>query len=151
MEPLIHFMIPFILLMFVGIEIKKAWAISLLALIPDLDALFHIHRSISHSIIIPIIVAVPLLLLCHKNRILIFLALFAVVSDSFLDLFVGYTPILWPLYNYLIWIHVRVMAHIGSSLSFSLSSQILTKPISFETFQYLDVPILTLIVRFESF
>jgi len=44
-EPLIHFVVPIVALMFVGLEFRKALPISLLALLPDLDALFLVHED----------------------------------------------------------------------------------------------------------
>lgn len=146
MEPLLHLTIPFVLLLLVGIEAKKALPISVLALIPDMDALFYVHRSLSHSIII-LSAAVGLLLLIPNrktgSRILLALALLAVASHPILDLFTGYTPILWPLYNYSLWLQLELIAHIGSSPSISLSGQMLMEPISFQPFQSLDAPLFT--------
>lgn len=68
MEPLIHFVVPFVALMLAGVEFKKASFISLLALLPDLDALFLVHRSLSHSILVVLIVIVPFLLLTYKFK-----------------------------------------------------------------------------------
>lgn len=131
--------------MLTGIRIDRAFPLSILALIPDLDALFYIHRSLSHSILIPSVVAVPLLLLSHRSgsRNFLALALLAVASHSILDLFAGYTPILWPIYNYSIWLQVGLDAHISSSPSLSLSCRTLVKPISFQPFQSLDASLVT--------
>jgi|GEM_PF-1002306 len=144
MEPLLHFTIPFVLLMLMGVEIKKALPISVIALIPDLDALFHVHRSTSHSIMIPIAVA-TLLLLPRRvySRNFIALALLTASSHSIVDLFTGYTPIFWPLCSYSIWLQIGLAAHIGSSPSLNLSGQLLVKPTSFQAFQSLDTPLFT--------
>ena len=103
MEPLIHFIVPFVALMLVDVEAKKALPISLLALLPDLDALLLVHRSNSHSIVVVLSVAAPLLLLAYKFKPRLcgyaFLALLAVTSHLVLDVFAGYTPLLWPLYG----------------------------------------------------
>ena len=52
MKPLIHFIVPFTALTLAGVEFRKALPISLLALLPDLDALFLVHRSLSHSLVV---------------------------------------------------------------------------------------------------
>lgn len=71
----------------------------------------------------------------------------SVASHLVLDIFAGYTPILWPLYGYL------------SSPSLTPSAQLLTKPITFQPFQSLDAPVFTgegiilsavLLMRFSS-
>jgi hypothetical protein len=146
-EPIIHFIVPFIALTLVGVEAKKALPVSLLAVLPDLDALFLVHRSLSHSIVVVLSVMVPLLLLTYKFKPRLhsyaFLALLALASHLILDLFAGYTPILWPLYGYSVWIQAGLVAHIGSSPSLALSAQLLKEPITFQQFQSLDAPLFT--------
>jgi membrane-bound metal-dependent hydrolase YbcI (DUF457 family) len=66
-EPLTHFVVPFAALMLAGVEFQKASIISLLALLPDLDVLFLVHRSLSHSVLIMTIVLVPFLLLTYSS------------------------------------------------------------------------------------
>ena len=147
MEPVIHFVVPFIALTLVGVKSRKALPISLLAVLPDLDALFLVHRSLSHSLIVVISIMVPLLLLTYKFKPRLhgyaFLALLAVTSHLVLDLFTGYTPILWPLYGYSVWVQAGLVAHIGSSPSLTPSAQLLTEPITFQQFQSLDAPLFT--------
>jgi len=139
--------VPFIALTLVGVEFRKALPISLLAVLPDLDALFLVHRSLSHSIVVVLTVAVPFLLLTYKFKPSLysygFLGLVSVASHLVLDLFAGYTPILWPLYGYSVWIQAGLVAHIGSSPSLALSAKLLTEPITFQQFQSLDAPLFT--------
>jgi len=137
---------PFALLALMRVEVKKALPLSLLALIPDLDTLFHIHRSISHSIVIPLVVVVPLLLLLqHRmgNPSLLALAFLTVGSHSILDLFTNYTPILWPVYGSSIWLQIGLIAHMGSSPILSLTARLLLEPTSFQPFRSLDAPLAT--------
>ena len=147
MEPLIHFVVPFTALMLVGIEARRALPISLLAVLPDLDALFLVHRSLSHSLIVVLSVMVPLLSLTYKFKPRLqgyaFLALLAVGSHLILDLFAGYTPLLWPLYGNFLWIHAELMVHVDGSASASPGVKLLTKPITFQQFQSLDAPLFT--------
>jgi len=147
MEPLVHFVLPFASLMLIGVEAKRAFPISLVALLPDLDALFLVHRSISHSILVVLIVIAPFLLLTHKFKPKLqsyaFLALMAVASHLVLDLFAGYTPILWPLYDYSAWVQIELVTHIGSSPSFVPSARLFTKPTTFQKFQSFDAPLFT--------
>ena len=147
MEPIIHFVVPFIALTFAGVRFRRALLSSLLALIPDLDALFLVHRSLSHSLIVVLTVIVPLLSLTYgfKPRLqgLCSLALMSLASHLVLDAFAGYTPIFWPLYAYSVWVQAGMVAHIGSSPSLALSAQLLTKPITFKPFPSLDAPLFT--------
>ena len=146
MEPIIHFIVPFTVLTMAGVKIRKALPISLLALLPDFDALFLVHRSLSHSIIVVLSVTVPLLLLTHKLRAYSYIGLgllAAVASHLVLDLFSGYTPVLWPLYGYSLWIRAELAVHIGSSPSLTSSVKLLKRPIIFQPFQSLDAPLFT--------
>jgi len=146
-EPLIHFVVPFIALTLVSVKTKKALFISLLALLPDLDALFLVHRSLSHSLIVLLIVAMSILLLTYKLRLRVYgyvgLGLLAVASHLVLDLFSGYTPLLWPLYGYSLWVQAGLVAHIGSSPSLTSSLKLLKESITFHPFLSLDAPLFT--------
>lgn len=147
MEPLIHFVVPFAVLMLVGVEAGKALPISFLAVLPDLDALFLVHRSPSHSLVVVLSVMVPLLLLTYRFKPRLygyaFLALLAVVSHLVLDVFCGYTPLLWPLYGCSVWIDMEFMVNIGGSVSLSPSVSLLTEPTTFQQFHSLDAPLFT--------
>lgn len=96
MEPLIHFVVPLTLLTILGVKFRRALPLSLLALLPDLDVFFHVHRSFSHSILI--FLAVFLLTLPLAWRFKSYkhaaLALLMLISHPILDLFSGYTPVL---------------------------------------------------------
>jgi len=133
--------------MLAGVKFQKASAISLFALLPDLDALFFVHRSLSHSALIMSIVIAPFLLLTYKFkpsfRSYAWLVLMVIISHPILDVFTGYTPILWPLYSHSVWIKTELVAQIGSSLSLTSRVKLLTKPTTFQTFQGLDAPLFT--------
>jgi len=146
-EPLIHFVVPFTALTLAGVKFRKALPISLLALLPDLDALFFVHRSLSHSLIVVLSVTTPFLLLTYKFKPRLYgyalLALMAVASHLILDVFAGFTPTLWPLYRYSVWVQAGLVAHMGSSPSLTSSVKLITEPITFQPFQSLDAPLLT--------
>ena len=147
MEPIIHFIVPFIALTFAGVRFRWALLVSLLALIPDLDALFLVHRSLSHSLIVVLTVIVPFLLLTYRFRLRLqgyaFLALMSLASHLVLDVFAGYTPIFWPLYGCSVWVRAGLVAHIGSSPSLTSSMKLITEPITFQPFLSLDAPLFT--------
>lgn len=147
MEPIIHFTIPFIALILIGVSIRRALIFSILALLPDLDALFLIHRSFTHSIIILLIATIPLLLFVFRFkwvfRSYYLPVLLSISSHLFLDVFTGYTPILWPLHNYSVWIQAELNIHIGSFPGLTLNTYLLMEPIVFHTFQSLDAPLFT--------
>ena len=51
-EPLLHFVVPFVSLRAVGVDLRKATFASLIALTPDLDVAFNTHRSPTHSAVV---------------------------------------------------------------------------------------------------
>jgi len=99
-EPLLHFVVPFVSLRAVGVDLHKATFASLIALTPDLDVVFNSHRSPTHSAVVLGFVLVTFLVLTWKRktaRPLVLLAAFGVFSHLLLDLFQTSTPLFWPL------------------------------------------------------
>jgi membrane-bound metal-dependent hydrolase YbcI (DUF457 family) len=98
--PPLHFAVPFIALKAAGIDTRTSLIVSLIALTPDLDALFHNHRSPTHSLVILGLVVLIFLALTWKRkttRSFTLLAGFGLFSHIALDLFQYQTPLLWPL------------------------------------------------------
>ena len=116
-EPLIHFLIPFVVLGFCGITLKKSLALASLAILPDLDVLFHIHRSITHSAVVLILLLIPIALfikLKYPNYFRDSLAGgLVVLSHPVLDVFDTYTPFFYPLYKK----SVFVLCHLTTDMS----------------------------------
>lgn len=144
-EPLIHFVIPFFLLVMFGFNIKKATFISLLAVLPDLDVLFHIHRSISHSIFFVLIFSFPAILISKKfykerfNESII--ATLVILSHPFMDMFTYFTPVFWPLFNKSIHIVSELTTNMNDVLDLNLTLQVYFKPIAFYRTTNMDAPI----------
>jgi hypothetical protein len=67
-EPLLHFVVPFVSFKAFGVDLRKAALASLVALTPDADVLFHIHHSQSHSIIVLAVILVPLLVVTRNRK-----------------------------------------------------------------------------------
>ena len=142
-EPLVHFSIPFSAFALSGTSSRRALFASSIALLPDLDALVHVHRSMSHSILFLTAITLPALVLAWgtKYRVYVILAAAGLLSHVLLDAFSGYTPILWPVYGQTVWLVVASEAHIGSTLTITFHAAVLTEPIRFEPFTALDAPI----------
>ena len=145
MEPLVHLVVPFAALMLHGLEWWRAFLIALLALLPDLDVLFRVHRSMSHSLVVVSAVGLPLLFIAYRLEAFGVgcLVLLAVASHVALDVFAGYTPVLWPLYGNSMWIQAELRARISSSGTLAPSLKLALKPTRFEEFQTLDAQLLT--------
>ncbi|MFQ5710341.1 MAG: metal-dependent hydrolase [Candidatus Geothermarchaeales archaeon] len=143
-ELLVHFAVPFAALVLLGSGFRRASFASLFALLPDLDALLRVHRSFTHSLIIVLVFALPLFVLAQGlSRDFMLLALLGVSFHLTLDLFTGYTPLLWPLYGDSLLIWAELGAHIASPSSLSLDVGLLTTPTTFSYLESLDAPLFT--------
>ena len=60
-EVLVHIVIPLFVMVMLGIELKRALPLSLLAVLPDFDVIFRIHRSMSHSCLFVFLISLPLI------------------------------------------------------------------------------------------
>jgi len=146
LEPIIHFMIPFFALTLLGIKPKRAFILSLFALLPDLDILFHVHRSPSHSIPILIVALAPVWISALKSERFrgdVWLASLALLSHPILDLFSGYTPILWPLFPYSLWAQAEVYIRLGSWPTIQPYVNLAMEPTSFKPVGNLDAVVVS--------
>ena len=123
-EPLIHFIIPMFLLIMLGFNLKKSALISSLAIIPDLDVIFGVHRSISHSIIFILILSIVIILILNYlkigNNSEKLVAILVLLSHPFLDTFGGFTPILWPVFDKSIYIFTQLTTNMNNVLDLNL-------------------------------
>lgn len=129
-EPLIHFIVPFFILIMLGYDVKKSAIISSLAVVPDLDVLFHVHRSVSHSIFFILIFTIPitimLLYFAKKFSKKLFsvadaiIVILVILSHPFMDVFTGFTPILWPLFNQSVYIFTELTTNMNNILDLNL-------------------------------
>lgn len=145
-EPLLHFVVPFVSFRAAGVDWRKALFASCVALTPDLDVLLHAHRSMSHSLLVLGLVALPIIALTYKKKSinnLVILAVIGVITHLTLDLFTGYTPILWPLLNDSFLISTSLDMQFGSPPFFIASAKLLVKPTIFAYFQSLLAPLIT--------
>jgi len=145
-EPLLHLAVPFASLRAVSVDWRKAAFASAVALTPDLDVLFQVHRSQSHSLIVLAAVVLPLLILARNRRTirtLVLLGAFGVLVHLALDLFQSPTPFFWPLLSQSPWISTTLNFHVGSIPLITGSAELLTGPTVIEPFVSFDEPILT--------
>ena len=145
-ELLLHFAVPFALGVPV-LGVRRAIVVSMISLIPDLDVLFHLHRSPSHSVVlllIPCLVAVGLVSRLKPRFLGLALAgSLALLGHPVMDVFSTYTPILYPLMLKSVYIDFQGRLTIGGSATPSSTAQVNTTPTVFEVFQRLDAPIFT--------
>ncbi|MCX8204979.1 MAG: glycosyltransferase family 2 protein [Candidatus Nezhaarchaeota archaeon] len=146
-EPALHFSIIFALSA-PRLGVKRALALSAIALLPDLDVLLHVHRSMSHSAIIIglawLLVLLPLYFFKRKYLALGALGLLATLSHSLMDCFQTYTPILYPFLDRSLWIKVDGRVSISpEGITPQASIGIADSPTVFSSFQLLDAPLFT--------
>jgi hypothetical protein len=145
-EPLLHFVVPLVTLRAVGLDWKSALFASFVALTPDLDVFFLVHRSASHSIIVLLVIVIPILILARRNptiRNLTLLAAFAVTTHLMMDVFQTSTPLLWPLYGRDIEIVSSLNFQIGSGPTLVPNVAVETRPVDFASFETFDAPLIT--------
>jgi hypothetical protein len=144
LEPLIHFAIPLALASILRLKPRWALAAGVFGVLPDLDILTFMHRSVSHTILPPL--AILLILIPWKraraNPPLMTLCL-GWGTHVLLDLIAGYTPILWPLSMNSYQLVLESTVHVGSTPLISARLNILQQPYNYGAFTTLDAPILT--------
>lgn len=146
MEPIIHFVAPFVALVAAGVKPKKSFLLAFLGLVPDLDAVLMIHRSFIHSIIVIVSVMIPLMVIAYRLRrglSTCMQALFVLISHAIFDFVTDYTPILWPLDARGYWLHMAFMVHVGGAAKTALYVYLLTEPSVLSNFQSMDAPLFT--------
>ncbi|RZN40551.1 MAG: metal-dependent hydrolase [Methanophagales archaeon ANME-1-THS] len=146
-EPLLHFIVPFSVLVMCGIGLKKSAFFASFALVPDLDVLFHIHRSFSHSAIIIFLLCAPAVIIPavkHSGRTYdAAMVTLVVLSHPFLDMFTYFTPLFWPLYNYSIYIVAELMTNMENIAKVQWVFDIKLQPVMFNQTLSIDAPIFT--------
>lgn len=146
-EPALHFSVIFALSI-PRLGVKKAILLSSLALLPDLDIILYVHRSISHSIVLLSVIYLPTLMAIYilKRRYfrLALLCFLAILSHPLMDCFQTYTPILYPIIDESLWIKVNGWINISpEGFKPHASIDIKDTPAAFKSFESLDAPIFT--------
>jgi membrane-bound metal-dependent hydrolase YbcI (DUF457 family) len=146
-EPLIHFIVPFSVLVMCGVRVKKSAFFASFAILPDLDVFFHVHRSFSHSIFFILLFCAPAIIIAtvkHSSRIYdVLIATLVILSHPFMDLFTYFTPIFWPLYNNSIYIIAEMMTNMDNVSQLHLLLDIKLEPVVFYHTISMDAPIFT--------
>jgi len=126
---------------------RYAALIALIGLLPDIDVLVRVHKWVTHSIPIALLVAVLILVLVYYRfrRYLRFvaIALLIYVLHIALDLFTAPTPALWPLHNSL-WIRVELTGAVTvGGVSIAPEIEVVAKPADFTPREVVGGPVVT--------
>ena len=122
-HPALHFVIPFSVALACRVSYKKSFLFGFIAVLPDIDIIFGVHRSATHSILVLLLaLAIALYFKFMRSKGNFGLASLALLSHPILDLFDGFTPILWPLLN--------SSLYLKASLA-SLNAELFSSPVLF--------------------
>lgn len=98
MDPVLHLLLPILFLLAIRVDAKKVIMLAPLAIIPDLDAAFGLHRAVLHSFVPVLVIPLGLIIYSKLRRpdwmIGALLAQFYLASHVVLDL--GGVAFLWP-------------------------------------------------------
>ena len=144
-ELLLHFSIPFAISAPI-IGVKRALIVGFISLLPDLDVLFHVHRSMSHSLVLLSIIVVACILISQKigrGVKLVTASGLGLLSHPLLDLFQSPTPILYPLSQYSYHISPELFVTISEEIISHPAISIESEPVNFVRFHSMDAPIFT--------
>lgn len=99
MDPFMHLLLPLLVLLALRVDPKRAFLLAPLAVLPDFDSLFGLHRALGHSFIPILVVPLAVVAYAHfrKNEwyAASVVALFYLISHVVLDL--GGVAFLWPI------------------------------------------------------
>jgi dolichol-phosphate mannosyltransferase len=123
---------------------RRAALAGAIALTPDLDALLHVHRSMTHSAMTLLALALPIAYLAHRGGVkwrASALMIAALMSHPILDTFQTYTPILYPILGSTL-IEFKAGVIIGNGLNPYVDASVHVRQADFTPFTSLDGPIL---------
>jgi membrane-bound metal-dependent hydrolase YbcI (DUF457 family) len=123
MDPFMHLLLPLLFLLAVRIDARKAILFAPLAILPDFDALFGLHRALFHSFV-PILVLPLALVVYSKLRrpewvLGSLIALFYLVSHVVLDL--GGVAFLWPVVQEQFYLDPELQFDLQGGVNFRIS------------------------------
>ncbi|MDH3365968.1 MAG: metal-dependent hydrolase [Thermoplasmata archaeon] len=122
MDPFQHLLLPLLFLLAIRMDTRKALLFAPLAVLPDFDALFGLHRALGHSII-PILVA-PMLILAYARfrrpewLLSALIVQFYLASHVVLDL--GGVAFLWPFVTEQLYFEPAITFGVDGGLDFTI-------------------------------
>ena len=124
---------------------RRALLVAFVGLLPDVDAVFMVHRWVTHSIPIVLIASVPLLVLtlAYRRRYVgvVVVAVLIYMLHIVMDVFTGLTPILWPLAPAIgVVLEVNGVSN-GESVVITPRVDVAVEPADFTRRDYIEGPI----------
>ena len=127
-------------------SLKRSSLLALAGLLPDVDALLRIHRSVTHSLVLTGALALAVVYVAYRGgwRYTPILAVAAALYmlHIVMDLFTAPTPILWPLTKKAYMLNPQLNIHITSShITLTPSLEARTTPVDFTQKHTMEAPI----------
>ncbi len=120
MDPLMHLLLPVLFILALRIDTKKVLLFAPLAILPDFDAAFQLHRAVFHSFIPVLVVPVGLILYSKFKRpewmLGALLAQFFLASHIVLDL--GGVAFAWPFTTEMLYFDPELTFNMQGGLNF---------------------------------
>jgi len=125
MDPLIHILVPSIILLALGIERKKVLIYSPMALLPDLMYFTQFHRNLSNSFVFFALVSAVLYLVLKKKGAAKICAFF-LLSHVILDIN-GYSAIFYPILPHYFMLRADAVYNRFTGLNLSIGIDVRTE------------------------
>jgi len=120
MDPLMHLLLPLLFLLALRLDSKKVLLLAPLAILPDFDAAFDLHRAVFHSFIPVVILPVALILYSKYKRpewmLGALLVQFYLASHVVLDL--GGVAFAWPFTTDMLYFDPEVTFNMQGGINF---------------------------------
>ena len=130
-----------------GIKLRKAFFLACFSVLPDLDVLFGVHRSVSHSVIVWFLVLAPVFMYFWRfeqdHLMGVVLVFFSGSLHCIFDTFYSFTPLLWPLVSNSLKIDFSVFVHVSNRISLEPFIGVQTYATDFEYFSGFDATLFT--------
>lgn len=120
MDPIMHIVLPLLVLLALRIDARKAILFAPLAVLPDFDAFFGLHRAVFHSFVPIVVIPVALILYSKYRRpewmLSALLVQFYLASHVVLDL--GGVAFLWPMTTDMFYMDPELRFNMQGGLNF---------------------------------
>ncbi|HEX7392160.1 MAG TPA: metal-dependent hydrolase [Thermoplasmata archaeon] len=130
MDPVLHLLLPLLFLLAVRIDSRKVLLLAPLAILPDFDALFGLHRALFHSFIPLVILPLGFVLYSkwYKPEWMLgsLIALFYLLSHLVLDL--GGVAFLWPFTSDQFYFDPQIEFNLQGGINFNIDIEYGMRP-----------------------
>lgn len=115
--PLIHFLVPFVVLLVLFKKDKYVYWLSPFALLPDIDSFTGYHRALLHNIFVALALALLMFVVLNNNKVF-YIVFIYMASHIILDTFTGGVSIFYPVYSNMIYVNSGIEIDSYRHLSF---------------------------------